>query len=103
MWTYLDVIIKQTKQGFMNIAIPKRSLVGITVTPDKEGDGLIVRTVAPDGAVARAGEPNVGDIIRRVNHDSAVGLGAAQGRSLIYNHSQYSSDVKYVETCVLTV
>ena len=62
--------------------------------PDKEGDGLIVSSIAPGGAVARAGEPKRGDMIRRVNHDSAVGLGAAQGRSLILNHSQHSADVK---------
>nr|XP_018667522.1 multiple PDZ domain protein isoform X2 [Ciona intestinalis] len=71
-----------------------KSSLGITVSPDKEGDGLIVRSVITGGAVARAGEPNIGDMIRRVNNDSATGLGAAQARSLIRNHSAYSADVK---------
>ncbi|XP_078485360.1 multiple PDZ domain protein [Ciona intestinalis] len=71
-----------------------KSSLGITVSPDKEGDGLIVRSVISGGAVARAGEPNIGDMIRRVNNDSATGLGAAQARSLIRNHSAYSADVK---------
>lgn len=53
-----------------------------------------MHSVAPGGAVSRAGEPKVGDMIRHVNNDSAVGLGASQGRALIRNHSQYSNDVK---------
>ena len=68
--------------------------LGITVSPDKEGDGLIVRSVIAGGAIERAGEPQLGDMIRHVNNDSAVGLGAAQARALIRNHSMYSKDVK---------
>jgi len=68
-------------------------LAGITVTPDREGDGLIVRSIINGGAVASAGEPQIGDMIRKVNTDSAVGLGASQARALIRNHSMYSSDV----------
>uniref|UniRef100_H2YMG8 Multiple PDZ domain crumbs cell polarity complex component n=1 Tax=Ciona savignyi TaxID=51511 RepID=H2YMG8_CIOSA len=41
-----------------------------------------------------AGEPNIGDMIRRVNNDSTTGLGAAQARALIRNHSTFSNDVK---------
>ncbi|CAK8685544.1 unnamed protein product [Clavelina lepadiformis] len=70
------------------------SSLGITVSPDKEGDGLIVRSVIAGGAIERAGEPQLGDMIRHVNNDSAVGLGAAQARALIRNHSMYSKDVK---------
>nr|CAB3263926.1 multiple PDZ domain protein [Phallusia mammillata] len=69
------------------------SSLGITVTPDKEGDGLIVRSIIAGGAVARAGEPHIGDMIRRINSDSAVGLGTQQARALIRNHSTYSNDV----------
>uniref|UniRef100_H2YMG6 Multiple PDZ domain crumbs cell polarity complex component n=1 Tax=Ciona savignyi TaxID=51511 RepID=H2YMG6_CIOSA len=71
-----------------------KSSLGITVSPDKEGDGLLVRSVISGGAVARAGEPNIGDMIRRVNNDSTTGLGAAQARALIRNHSTFSNDVK---------
>lgn len=61
--------------------------------PDKDGDGLLVASVVSSGAISRVGEPVVGDLIRKVNNDSAVGLGMMQARSLILNHSRFSDQV----------
>lgn len=67
--------------------------LGITVSPDRDGDGLVVGSINANGAVHKAGKPRLGDIIRRINNDSCVGLGASQARALITNHSRFSSDV----------
>lgn len=67
--------------------------LGITVAPDRDGDGLVVGSISANGVVHRVGKPELGDIIRRLNHDSCVGLGAMQARALITNHSRFSSNV----------
>lgn len=70
--------------------------LGITVSPDRDGDGLIIGSIVAGGSVFKAGNPKLGDIIRRINNDSAVGLGAMQARALIKNHSLFSDDVKII-------
>lgn len=70
--------------------------LGITVAPDRDGDGLVVGSISANGAVHRVGKPGLGDIIRRINNDSCVGLGAMQARALITNHSRFSSDVALI-------
>ena len=75
------------------VIIFEHFIKGLSVRPDKEGDGLLVVKVTDGGAVSLAGEPQPGDMIRKMNHDSAVGLGSMQARSLIINHSKYSQHV----------
>nr|XP_039268480.1 multiple PDZ domain protein-like [Styela clava] len=70
--------------------------LGITVSPDRDGDGLTVGSINAGGAVHKSRRPKLGDIIRRINNDSAVGLGAMQARALIRNHTMFSSDITIV-------
>ena len=48
--------------------------LGITVSPDTLGRGLVIRSVINNGAVARDGTLEAGDIITNVNNSDVAGL-----------------------------
>jgi len=94
-WQHSHQLHHQKSEGYERMVHINKgeSSLGLSVRPDKEGDGLLVVKVTDGGAVSLAGEPQPGDMIRKMNHDSAVGLGSMQARSLIINHSKYSQHV----------
>jgi len=94
-WQHSHQSHQQKSEGYERMVHLNKgdSSLGLSVRPDKEGDGLLVVKVTEGGAVSLAGEPQPGDMIRKMNHDSAVGLGSMQARSLIINHSKYSQHV----------
>ena len=59
--------------------------LGITVSPDTLGRGLVIRSVISNGAVARDGTLEPGDIIKSVNGSDVAGLETEKARQLIRN------------------
>ena len=67
--------------------------LGITVSPDSLGRGLVIRSVILNGAVARDGTLEAGDIITNVNNSDVAGLETEKARQLIRHHSFHSTKV----------
>ena len=67
--------------------------LGITVSPDTLGRGLVIRSVINNGAVARDGTLEAGDIITNVNNSDVAGLETEKARQLIRHHSFHSTKV----------
>ncbi|CAG5105049.1 Oidioi.mRNA.OKI2018_I69.chr1.g1788.t1.cds [Oikopleura dioica] len=67
--------------------------LGITVSPDTLNRGLVIRSVISNGAVAKHGELEAGDIIVSVNDSDVAGLETEKARQLIRHHSYHSSTV----------
>ena len=70
--------------------------LGITVSPDTLGRGLVIRSVISNGAVARDGTLEPGDIIKSVNGSDVAGLETEKARQLIRHHSFHSTKVVLV-------
>ena len=67
--------------------------LGITVSPDSLGRGLVIRSVILNGAVASDGTLEAGDIITNVNNSDVAGLETEKARQLIRHHSFHSTKV----------
>ncbi|XP_072215273.1 multiple PDZ domain protein isoform X12 [Excalfactoria chinensis] len=63
------------------------SSLGMTVSSDKDGTGMIVRSVIHGGSISRDGRINVGDCILSINEESSANLTSAQARAMLRRHS----------------
>ena len=63
----------------------------LTVSPDPSARGLVIRSVIANGAVAREGTLEAGDIITSVNGSDVAGLETDKARALIRHHSFHST------------
>ncbi|XP_006864570.1 PREDICTED: multiple PDZ domain protein [Chrysochloris asiatica] len=77
----------------INIAKGNSSL-GMTVSANKDGLGVIVRSIIHGGAISRDGRIAVGDCILSINEESTLSLTNAQARAMLRRHSLIGPDIK---------
>uniref|UniRef100_A0A4W2IA66 Multiple PDZ domain crumbs cell polarity complex component n=1 Tax=Bos indicus x Bos taurus TaxID=30522 RepID=A0A4W2IA66_BOBOX len=70
------------------------SSLGMTVSANKDGLGVIVRSIIHGGAISRDGRIAVGDCILCINEESTISLTNAQARALLRRHSLIGPDIK---------
>uniref|UniRef100_A0A672UYG0 Multiple PDZ domain protein n=1 Tax=Strigops habroptila TaxID=2489341 RepID=A0A672UYG0_STRHB len=68
--------------------------VGMTVSSNKNGSGMIVRSVIHGGSISRDGRIGVGDCILSINEESTTDLTNAQARAMLRRHSLIGPDIK---------
>uniref|UniRef100_A0A8C9FDI9 Multiple PDZ domain crumbs cell polarity complex component n=1 Tax=Pavo cristatus TaxID=9049 RepID=A0A8C9FDI9_PAVCR len=69
------------------------SSLGMTVSSDKDGAGMIVRSVIHGGSISRDGRINVGDCILSINEESSTNLTNAQARAMLRRHSLIGPEI----------
>ncbi|XP_028609455.1 multiple PDZ domain protein isoform X1 [Grammomys surdaster] len=70
------------------------SSLGMTVSANKDGLGVIVRSIIHGGAISRDGRIAVGDCILSINEESTISLTSAQARAMLRRHSLIGPDIK---------
>uniref|UniRef100_A0A452FP01 Multiple PDZ domain protein n=1 Tax=Capra hircus TaxID=9925 RepID=A0A452FP01_CAPHI len=70
------------------------SSLGMTVSANKDGLGVIVRSIIHGGAISRDGRIAVGDCLLCINEESTISLTNAQARALLRRHSLIGPDIK---------
>ncbi|XP_078575261.1 uncharacterized protein LOC144861316 isoform X2 [Branchiostoma floridae x Branchiostoma japonicum] len=70
------------------------SSLGLTVNPDKEGNGIIVKSITHGGAISKDGRITVGDVITAVNGESTKGLNIYQAKALLRRQSLLGGDIR---------
>ncbi|XP_070446259.1 multiple PDZ domain protein isoform X6 [Equus przewalskii] len=70
------------------------SSLGMTVSANKDGLGMIVRSIIHGGAISRDGRIAVGDCILSINEESTISLTNAQARAMLRRHSLIGPDIK---------
>nr|AAL37373.1 multiple PDZ domain protein [Mus musculus]AAL37375.1 multiple PDZ domain protein [Mus musculus]AAL37378.1 multiple PDZ domain protein [Mus musculus]AAL37379.1 multiple PDZ domain protein [Mus musculus]AAL37386.1 multiple PDZ domain protein [Mus musculus] len=70
------------------------SSLGMTVSANKDGLGVIVRSIIHGGAISRDGRIAVGDCILSINEESTISLTNAQARAMLRRHSLIGPDIK---------
>ncbi|XP_056661393.1 multiple PDZ domain protein isoform X36 [Monodelphis domestica] len=85
-----------SKESFeKTIIITKgNSSLGMTVSSNKDGSGVIVRSIIHGGAISRDGRIGVGDCILSINEESTINLTSAQARAMLRRHSLLGPDIK---------
>ncbi|KAM5182855.1 multiple PDZ domain protein isoform 13-T14 [Callospermophilus lateralis] len=85
-----------SKESFeRTITIVKgNSSLGMTVSANKDGLGMIVRSIIHGGAISRDGRIEVGDCILSINEESTISLTNAQARAMLRRHSLIGPDIK---------
>ncbi|NXR67694.1 MPDZ protein, partial [Rhadina sibilatrix] len=69
------------------------SSLGMTVSSNKDGLGMIVRSVIHGGSISRDGRIGVGDCILTINEESTTNLTNAQARAMLRRHSLIGPDI----------
>ncbi|XP_062985334.1 multiple PDZ domain protein [Elgaria multicarinata webbii] len=78
-----------------NITIAKgNSSLGMTVSSNKDGSGMIVRSIIHGGSISRDGRIGVGDCILSINEEPTTNLTNAQARAMLRRHSLIGPDIK---------
>ncbi|XP_032942057.1 multiple PDZ domain protein isoform X4 [Catharus ustulatus] len=85
--------VKNVYEKTITIAKGNSSL-GMTVSSNKDGLGMIVRSVIHGGSISRDGRIGVGDCILSINEESTTNLTNAQARALLRRHSLIGPDIK---------
>ncbi|XP_072260382.1 multiple PDZ domain protein isoform X2 [Pyxicephalus adspersus] len=67
--------------------------LGMTVSANKDGLGMIVRSVINGGSISRDGRIHVGDCILAINNESTANLTNAQARAMLRRHSLLGPDL----------
>ncbi|NXN78201.1 MPDZ protein, partial [Bombycilla garrulus] len=73
--------------------IKGNSSLGMTVSSNKDGLGMVVRSVIHGGSISRDGRIGVGDCILSINEESATNLTSAQARAMLRRHSLIGPDI----------
>ncbi|XP_015508655.1 multiple PDZ domain protein isoform X18 [Parus major] len=69
------------------------SSLGMTVSSNKDGLGMIVRSIIHGGSISRDGRIGVGDCILSINEESTTNLTNAQARAMLRRHSLIGPDI----------
>ncbi|XP_056369815.1 multiple PDZ domain protein isoform X2 [Oenanthe melanoleuca] len=85
--------VKNMYEKTISIAKGNSSL-GMTVSSNKDGLGMIVRSVIHGGSISRDGRIGVGDCILSINEESTTNLTNAQARAMLRRHSLIGPDIK---------
>ncbi|XP_073491586.1 multiple PDZ domain protein isoform X2 [Aquarana catesbeiana] len=67
--------------------------LGMTVSANKDGLGMIVRSIINGGSISRDGRIHVGDCILAINNESTANLTNAQARAMLRRHSLLGPDL----------
>ncbi|NXG44228.1 MPDZ protein, partial [Psilopogon haemacephalus] len=89
--TSLDAV-KNMYEKTITIAKGNSSL-GMTVSSNKDGSGMIVRSVIHGGSISRDGRIGVGDCILSINEELTTNLTNAQARAMLRKHSLIGPDI----------
>nr|KAF6486001.1 multiple PDZ domain crumbs cell polarity complex component [Rousettus aegyptiacus] len=89
----LQNISKESFERTITIAKGNSSL-GMTVSANKDGLGMVVRSIIHGGAISRDGRIAVGDCILCINEESTISLTNAQARAMLRRHSLIGPDIK---------
>ncbi|XP_049650653.1 multiple PDZ domain protein isoform X4 [Accipiter gentilis] len=84
--------VKNTYEKTITIAKGNSSL-GMTVSSNKDGSGMIVRSIIHGGSISRDGRIGVGDCILSINEESTTNLTNAQARAMLRRHSLIGPDI----------
>ncbi|XP_077331228.1 multiple PDZ domain protein isoform X6 [Lithobates pipiens] len=68
--------------------------LGMTVSANKDGLGMIVRSIINGGSISRDGRIHVGDCILAINNESTANLTNAQARAMLRRHSLLAPDLR---------
>ncbi|XP_026650056.1 multiple PDZ domain protein isoform X15 [Zonotrichia albicollis] len=85
--------VKNMYEKTITIAKGNSSL-GMTVSSNKDGLGMVVRSVIHGGSISRDGRIGVGDCILSINEESTTNLTNAQARAMLRRHSLIGPDIK---------
>ncbi|NXI42367.1 MPDZ protein, partial [Galbula dea] len=93
--TTAEVALNAVKSMYeKTITIAKgNSSLGMTVSSNKDGSGMIVRSVIHGGSISRDGRIGVGDCILSINEESTTNLTNAQARAMLRRHSLIGPDI----------
>nr|XP_060618359.1 multiple PDZ domain protein isoform X13 [Anolis sagrei ordinatus] len=69
------------------------SSLGMTVSSNKDGSGMIVRSIIHGGSISRDGRIGVGDCILSINEEPTTNLTNAQARAMLRRHSLIGPDI----------
>ncbi|KAJ6669540.1 hypothetical protein lerEdw1_000088 [Lerista edwardsae] len=69
------------------------SSLGMTVSSNKDGLGMIVRSIIHGGSISRDGRIGVGDCILSINEESTTNLTNAQARAMLRRHSLIGPEI----------
>ncbi|XP_019339372.1 multiple PDZ domain protein isoform X1 [Alligator mississippiensis] len=89
----IQSIAKHMYEKTITIAKGNSSL-GMTVSSNKDGSGMIVRSVIHGGSISRDGRIGVGDCILCINEESTTNLTNAQARAMLRRHSLIGPEIK---------
>ncbi|NXS66794.1 MPDZ protein, partial [Pandion haliaetus] len=84
--------VKNIYEKTITIAKGNSSL-GMTVSSNKDGSGMIVRSIIHGGSISRDGRIGVGDCILSINEESTTNLTNAQARAMLRRHSLIGPDI----------
>lgn len=70
------------------------SSLGMTVSSNKDGTGMIVRSIIHGGSISRDGRIGVGDCILSINEEPTTNLTNAQARAMLRRHSLIGPEIK---------
>uniref|UniRef100_A0A452V1Q5 Multiple PDZ domain protein n=1 Tax=Ursus maritimus TaxID=29073 RepID=A0A452V1Q5_URSMA len=90
----LQNLSKESFERTITIAKGNSSL-GMTVSANKDGLGMIVRSIIHGGSISRDGRIAVGDCILSINEESTISLTNAQARAMLRRHSLIGPDIKF--------
>uniref|UniRef100_A0A7M4E6K2 Multiple PDZ domain protein n=1 Tax=Crocodylus porosus TaxID=8502 RepID=A0A7M4E6K2_CROPO len=68
-------------------------ITGMTVSSNKDGSGMIVRSIIHGGSISRDGRIGVGDCILCINEESTTNLTNAQARAMLRRHSLIGPEI----------
>ncbi|XP_025061869.1 multiple PDZ domain protein isoform X10 [Alligator sinensis] len=88
----IQSIAKHMYEKTITIAKGNSSL-GMTVSSNKDGSGMIVRSVIHGGSISRDGRIGVGDCILCINEESTTNLTNAQARAMLRRHSLIGPEI----------
>ncbi|XP_073428275.1 multiple PDZ domain protein isoform X3 [Dendrobates tinctorius] len=88
-----ETLIKNTFEKTITVTRGNCSL-GMTVSADKDGSGMIVRSVINGGSISRDGRIHVGDCILAINNESTANLTNTQARAMLRRHSLLGPDLR---------
>ncbi|NXX81713.1 MPDZ protein, partial [Urocolius indicus] len=84
--------VKNMYEKTITIAKGNSSL-GMTVSSNKDGSGMIVRSIIHGGSISRDGRIGVGDCILSINEEATTNLTNAQARAMLRRHSLIGPDI----------
>uniref|UniRef100_A0A803SQE1 Multiple PDZ domain protein n=1 Tax=Anolis carolinensis TaxID=28377 RepID=A0A803SQE1_ANOCA len=95
-----DLILKAPSDSIGKVSIsvmsyngPKFYIMVAKLSSNKDGSGMIVRSIIHGGSISRDGRIGVGDCILSINEEPTTNLTNAQARAMLRRHSLIGPDI----------